>query len=718
MLDKGTILGGYRIEGLIGQGGMGVVYTATQLSLDRTVALKVLATHLTTDEAFRERFRREGLIQAAIDHPHIVTVFEAGESEHGLFLAMRLIRGKNLRQLIREGSLDAGRTIQILTQVADALDTAHEAGLVHRDIKPQNVLVATQRRDQAYLADFGITKALLGGAVTATGALIGTPDYMAPEQWRGESATSRSDIYSLAAVMYECLTGMVPFPRDSDAAIMYAHLTVPPPRLTDTRPELPVELSRVIEQGMAKSPDERPPTASQLVAALEAAVGTSYGAAATAPGTHPADEQVRPAVLTPTTPAPRPSLPSGVDLAAATPTAEAASLVPTTPAPRPSLPSGVDLAAATPTVEAASLVPTTPAPRPSLPSGVGPSVATPAEQAMAPTEPATTPAEPAQPPTTRATRLGPLLSRHVAISLLVLGVGGVALLGFAVARASAGDETSAATTTSARAGDATVTAPADWRQPATVPKVAGITFADPLAVVPSDGVDAGLVVGGVEANAPGFVPVGLLSRLPDTSPTREVVRLGKLDAFRYRNLEPRGSARKLTLYVVPQTTGVTAVTCFSALARSTSVLPACEQVAATLRLDGAKPYPLAPTQAYAAGFNRAMNRLKAERDAAVSRLRQARTSHGQADAAAAAARAYAAAAKSLGRTAVTPYIRPVNAAIVGATNRVEGAYRRLAAAARAENRAKYDAARKAVRAEDALLQSELAGLRELGFTFG
>jgi len=212
---------------------MGVVYEAKQLSLDRTVALKLLATELTQDEAFRERFRREGLLQARLEHPNIVTVYEAGESERGLFLTMRLVRGPNLKDLIVGRELDAGRAMRMLSQVAEALDSAHDAGLIHRDIKPQNVLIGA--RDHAYLADFGLTKGPGAKSLTRTGHFVGTVDYVSPEQIRGERASSHSDVYSLGAVLLEALTGIVPFPRDSEAAVMYAHLSEPPPKVSDAQ---------------------------------------------------------------------------------------------------------------------------------------------------------------------------------------------------------------------------------------------------------------------------------------------------------------------------------------------------------------------------------------------------------------------------------------------------------------------------------------------------
>ena len=230
MLERGTTIAGYRIDGVLGQGGMGTVYEATQLSLDRVVALKLLAAHLSEDVGFRERFRREGQIQARLEHPHIVTVYEAGETEHGLFIAMRLVRGRTLKNLITTRELDVDRTLKILEPVAEALDEAHGIGLIHRDIKPQNVLVGG--RDHSFLADFGLTKGTTETSLTKTGHFVGTFDYIPPEQINGERATAASDIYSLAGVIYECLTGEVPYPKPAEAAVLYAHVADPPPRPT------------------------------------------------------------------------------------------------------------------------------------------------------------------------------------------------------------------------------------------------------------------------------------------------------------------------------------------------------------------------------------------------------------------------------------------------------------------------------------------------------
>src|SRR3954462_9887454 len=269
---------------------MGVVYEATQLSLNRTVALKLLAQNLSDDPAFRERFRREGLLQAAIDHPNIVTVYEAGNTDEGLFLAMRLVRGPNLKDLILARELDAGRTLRILTPIADALAVAHPQALTHRDTKPQNILVSG--RDHAYLADFGLTKAPREKSLTKTGQFVGTLDYISPEQIRGKPASKQSDIYALAAVLYECLSGVVPYPKDSEAAVLYAHMSDDPPSVTEARPDLPAALDDVIRKAMSKEPEDRQPTASDLLRDAEEAFSRKTRAAMQPPGPIEGPEEI------------------------------------------------------------------------------------------------------------------------------------------------------------------------------------------------------------------------------------------------------------------------------------------------------------------------------------------------------------------------------------------------------------------------------------------
>ncbi len=265
MIETGTKFAGYRVERLLGSGGMGTVYLATQESLNRPVALKLLNPALTADETFRARFRREGEVQAALDHPHIVPVYDTGETDDGLYLAMRYVRGSTLKDLIEAGELDPARTLRLLAPVASALDAAHAAGLIHRDVKPQNILV--DQTDWPYLADFGLTRGGGAGGPTRTGQLVGTFAYVAPEQIKGQRASARSDQYALAAVLFECLAGEVPHNHESDAALLYAKVHEQPPRLSDRAASAPRAFDDVLARGMALDPADRYADAKALLAA-------------------------------------------------------------------------------------------------------------------------------------------------------------------------------------------------------------------------------------------------------------------------------------------------------------------------------------------------------------------------------------------------------------------------------------------------------------------
>ncbi len=271
MLAIGAEIEGYRIERLLGRGGMGEVYEATQIELGRRVAFKVLHSNLVDDDGFRQRFRREGRLQAALEHPNVVTVYEAGEIQEGLFLAMRLIDGRTLKELIAARGIDPGRAIRLLAPVANALDVAHEDGLVHRDVKPQNILIGAG--DHPFLADFGLTRSRGQTAYTQSGHIVGTTDYISPEQLRGEPAEAASDIYALSGVLYECLTGSVPYAMPTDAAVIYAHINREPPSARTVKPDLPPGIDVVIARGMAKESENRPASAGELIAAAAAEVG-------------------------------------------------------------------------------------------------------------------------------------------------------------------------------------------------------------------------------------------------------------------------------------------------------------------------------------------------------------------------------------------------------------------------------------------------------------
>jgi YVTN family beta-propeller protein len=267
----GTEFLGYRIEALLGRGGMSVVYRAEHLRLKRKVALKLLAPELGEDAHFRERFLRESELAASLDHPHIVPIYDAGELDGQLYIAMRYVAGGDLRNALKEGPLDPGRTLALLAQVADALDAAHEAGLVHRDVKPGNVLLDS--REHCYLSDFGLTKQVSSqSGFTATGQLVGTIDYVAPEVIEGKELAASADLYSLGCLLFACLAGEAPFHRGSEFAVLWAHVNEPPPKLSERRPEVPAELEAVVAKALAKAPERRYASGRELIEAARRAL--------------------------------------------------------------------------------------------------------------------------------------------------------------------------------------------------------------------------------------------------------------------------------------------------------------------------------------------------------------------------------------------------------------------------------------------------------------
>jgi hypothetical protein len=299
----GRTVGGYRVEAELGRGGQAIVYRATQMSLQRVVALKVVSPQYTSDEGFLERFKREGISAASLDHPNVVPVYEAGESDGVAYLAMKYIDGGSLDDLLRRGgSIPLPRSLSILRQIADALDYAAGRGFIHRDVKPANVLLGPG--DHVYLTDFGLARALEGSRITRTGVWMGTLEYIAPEQIRGSEVTPAADRYAFAVVAYEMLTGRPPFQREDRTALLYAHLSDTPDPPSTLRPELAGGVDAVLARALAKDPDQRFPTAKAFVDALAGAIPTGAGAAPTMiPGA--ADTEVTPAVTAAPTGPPR-----------------------------------------------------------------------------------------------------------------------------------------------------------------------------------------------------------------------------------------------------------------------------------------------------------------------------------------------------------------------------------------------------------------------------
>ena len=302
-LQPGQHLGPYELEAELGQGGMATVFRARQPSLNRYVALKVLAPELARDPDFVSRFQREATIAARLEHPNIVPIYDIGQAEGAFYIAMRFVPGRSLAQVIQQvGPMSLERARRILAQIASALDHAHQQGVIHRDLKPGNIL--WEEGDRVSLADFGIARAGDVTQVTRQGMLVGTPKYMAPEQALGQEVDHRADLYALGVIAYEMLAGKVPFEADSVATLLHRHAYEPPPPLREARPDLSPEIEAVIQRMLAKQPDDRYPNAATFVAALAPRPGSAGSEAADAPTV--ADlTRAAPAPTTAPTPSPR-----------------------------------------------------------------------------------------------------------------------------------------------------------------------------------------------------------------------------------------------------------------------------------------------------------------------------------------------------------------------------------------------------------------------------
>jgi len=267
----GSRLGGYVVQAQLGRGGMGAVFLATHERLGRKAALKVVAPELADDDEFRARFLRESELAASLDHPNVIPIYDAGEIDGVLYLAMRYVDGPSLQARLRSGPLSPEETSQIVRQIAGALDAAHGAGLVHRDVKPANILLA-EPGGHAYLCDFGLARRTSSEGATQTGFFLGTVDYCAPEQIEGGPVDGRADVYALGGVLYHCLAGQPPYVRSSEFAVLQAHLDDPPPTPSAVRAGLPPGIDTVVATAMAKRPEERYATGGALAAALSDAL--------------------------------------------------------------------------------------------------------------------------------------------------------------------------------------------------------------------------------------------------------------------------------------------------------------------------------------------------------------------------------------------------------------------------------------------------------------
>lgn len=666
MLQAGDTLAGYRIEAVAGVGGMGVVYRATQISLDRPVALKVLSSTLVGNRTFRERFRREGRHAAALDHPNIIPVYEAGESNGLMFIAMRLVDGPSLADIIERGELPGNAAIGILRSVASALDAAHHAGLVHRDIKPQNMLLT--KGGHPYLADFGITKGSDHGGLTHNGDFVGSLNYVAPEQIEGRDVGGASDIYSLAAVLFQALTGAYPYQRDTDAALMHAHLTAEPPSLRDRGIDAPAALDAVFAKGMAKSPAERFSSGTELLDACLAAV-----------------VDVRPDQLARTPSFPLPGGETGTGQ----------------PADEPAASTHPDRFVWTP--------PAVPPPTP-VSTAVPPrrEPAGPAAQASAENRTTADARRPSLADASAGDRAADgerssdrKFARALPRAGLALLLVSAPILGYLLGRSPEVPAPQAA-----RGGSVALTHASVWKPGSGA--IDGLPLDDPVTLRRADGTK--LVAGRLAEFAPGFdvLPQAVRRRL--AAPAKPVVaKLGDGRMVRYAGALKSGD--HLWVVLAPDSKGWTAVACEGASSEATR---ACGAVAASVRVAGARPVAPGPDAAIADEISVVLTRLGAARAQAGAGLAAKRLPKRE-SAARQLASAHDDAADELRELQPRPQEASLLSALARAIDAEGQALARVGAAAGRRDAAAYRRARGEVRRAQSAVESALGRLERAGY---
>ncbi len=658
LLKPGDTIAGFTVEDLIGIGGMATVYRARQASLGRSVALKVLARQFTGDEVFRERFRREGMHAASLEHPNIVPVYDSGEQDGLLYLAMRLVEGPSLAELLTTQGLTADRTIEILRPIAGALDCAHAAGLIHRDVKPQNILITNQ--GHPYLADFGVAKSADAPGLTATGGFVGSINYAAPEQIKGLTLTAASDVYALTAVLYHCLSGDVPYPSESEAGVMHAHLHEPPPTLPVLE-GADSDFHTVFARGMAKDPGARYGHAGDLLNAAALCVSRMPSARRKSVPAFPAS-----------------SASGDASKAAAAPAVAAAALTeadqrrePAAAAPDPQPPSS-RLRSRLPRIRrphAGGLVDRLPKPR------AGGRIRRPSGRLVA------------------------------AVGAGLLGVATVASL--VVALGGGGSRPAAKT---ARGGAVELSYREPWRvvDAGAFGRRYGLRLRAPVALrAPGLALIAGRLANG--AAVPGGLPAALSKNLAG-HPMRGMLRLGRIEALTYEGRSAGGGAT-LTMYAVPTASGDIALLCRQDSGGAEG-RGSCTAEARTLRVVGLKPVPPGADPALATGLLEALH--GATRSLASSELAAASVAR-RARAAGRTAAAYLVAAHAVDRLPVEPRDRHAVSTLAASLRTQAGSLIDLKRAARARRYAAYADAAVSARKARRLLAAALATLRHMGF---
>jgi hypothetical protein len=660
----------------------------------------VIAPHLAREAGFRKRFVAESRIAASLRHHNVLTVYDAGEQDGLLYLSMQLVEGSDLATMLKdEGPVSPGRAAEVLVPVAEALQAAHERGLVHRDVKPGNILIETTGgHEHVYLGDFGLARETTSATgLTSSGHWIGTADYVSPEQVMGEAVDARADVYSLGCVLFEMLCGRVPYPGRSETAKLVAHATKVPPALGELRPEISGDLNTVVHRAMARAPDQRFPSASSLREALLAAVEPKRAET-------PAPRRRRPAAR-------QPAVEAGATAESAATKDRAEESASAPPAAVISEPAERRSAKTTAPRSLARNEPARSAgPRSRMRRSADP-IGT-AEDGLG--GPATTVRSRRSAGLPGSTTALPWLRRHIAAGAWTAAILLVAGVAFAIGHSGTSNSGSAVAGREAKAGQVSLTVPASWRSASNPPSVPGLAFAGGLAVEePGSG---GVMLTGLlpEAGGDRLLTSAFLARLPRPPRLTDPVQIGSKAAYRYRNLTVSGLGRPLTLLVLPSTAAVVGVACLAPAKGAGSFMSLCEQAAGTLRLEGASVLPLGPDPAYGrvlAGVVGGLRRAQATGSA----LAAARTRAGQSSLTRHLAQSYVSAADRLIAAKPGPDAKSLNARLDAALRAAAAGYREMSRAAHAGKAGPYSAARSATTRALKTVREQLAALKTIGY---
>ena len=658
-LERGHEIAGFRIREPLGdQSGIGRVYLADEASTKREIALKVFDPDASENPQIRESFAKLSRAQAGFRHPHVVRILDAGTDGRHLYIAMSLVRGPTLKDVVQRGRIEEQRALGILTTVATTLDAACDSGLVYNQLQTRSILLRQDgERDHPMLGDFGVGRPFDVPELLSSGQLGNAAFYVSPEEVHGGLPTARSLVYRMAVILFECLTGAPPYMDRAEPwispdgtlgagehVLAYAHLNGEVPRIRELRPDLPPAFDELLAAGLAKAPGARPVSATEL---LEGAVRTlprRRRVLRRRPDDH--ERPVKPAA--PAEPKPR---------------REKAEKARKPKAPK----------------------------QPKAPKA-----------AKQPKQP--------KPKKEKAPRRVPVAQ----VVMIPLAVAAAAAIGAVVAPGPkhVTDELQPHTLTS---GSVSLTAPANWSKASSAPAVPGLSLSDEVAVVQGRRGNAGVVAGRVPSPDSSLLPASFTRRLPDTLKRDDTVRLGRYEAYRYTGLTPKGTSLNVIAYAFPTTSGSVAVACYSQGSPPAGFLSRCDRVASTLRVNGIQALSLGPSANYASAIAGSLRSLSTDRTRLANRLRGAHTQGGESTTAYQLAAAYTTAAKAIKKVSPPPDATAVQASLVSALQQVAAAYGHMGAAAAARDRGQWNYWRGQIQRGEKAVAQALAGLKPLGY---